>query len=95
MNRVWTRFFRSAYRKEPVSSFVLTVGAVNTVIGGVEGQWTLMALGFSTIAAAVILRWWINLQRPVQPVQDSPIRYLPDRASRQSLPLLTSSRKRG
>lgn len=94
MNRVWTRFLRSAYRREPISSFILTIGGVNMAIGGVDREWTLMALGLSTVAAAVILRWWINLRRPIQPVQESPIRYLPDRASRQSLPLLTA-KKRG
>lgn len=94
MNRVWTRFLRSAYRKEPISSFILTIGIVNAAIGGVDREWTLMALGLGAIGAAVILRWWISLRRPIQPIQDSPIRYLPDRSSRQSLPLLTS-KKRG
>lgn len=94
MNLVWTRFLRSAYRKEPISSFVFTIGTVNAVIGGVDSEWTLMALGVSTIAAAIILRWWINLRRPPQFIQDSPIRYLPSRSSHQALPLLTSSKKR-
>lgn len=93
MNRMWTRLLRSAYRKEPISSFILTAGVVNAAIGGVDQEWTLMALGLSTIAAAIILRWWIRLRKPIQPIQDSPIRYLPERSSRQSLPLLTSKKR--
>jgi hypothetical protein len=93
MNRVWTRFFRSAYRKEPISSFVFIIGLVNFVLGGIDRQGTLMAMGVSAISIAVILRWWINLRRPMQPLQASPIRYLPDRTSRQSLPWLTAKKR--
>lgn len=94
MNRAWTRSLRSAYRREPVFSFVLTVGTVNAVIGGVDGHWALMILGLGTAVAAIVLRWWLNQQRIVPPIQSSPIRYLPAQSSRQSLPLLTPSKHR-
>jgi hypothetical protein len=95
MNRVWSRFFRSTYRKEPISSFILTVGAVDAVIGGVDGQWSLMALGLGAVSVAIALRAWINQQRQFEPVDGTPIRYLPAQSSRPSLPMLTPPRKKG
>lgn len=94
MNRLWTRFVRSTYRKEPISSFILTVGAVDAVIGGVDGRWSLMALGLSTVAVAVALRAWIRQPRSVESFGGAPIRYLPAQSSRPSLPMLSSTRKK-
>jgi Flp pilus assembly protein TadB len=93
MNRAWTRSLKSIYRKEPLSSFLLTAGAVNAIIGGVDSQWTLMALGLSAVTVAIGLRWWIEQQRQARTIYKSPIRYLPDRSSRPSLPSLTPSKK--
>jgi hypothetical protein len=94
MNRSWTRSLKSAYRKEPISSFLLTAGVVNAVIGGVDSRWTLAILGLTAVTVAIVLRWWTTQQRQAQPIPGSPIRYLPDRSSRTSLPTLTPSKKR-
>jgi hypothetical protein len=89
-----TRFFRTVYRKEPISSFVLTVGLVDAVIGGVGGQGSLLLLGLTTVGIAVTLRGLLMRQRPVNLVdQPAPMRYLPARSSRPSLPLLGLTEK--
>lgn len=98
MNRVWTRSLRSVYRQEPISSFVLTIGAINALIGGTQSDQVLMLVGLSIVVAAIGLRWWINGQnnrkQRGQSFQAPPMRYLPDRSSHQSLPTLTAAKKR-
>lgn len=96
MNRWWTRIFRSTSRKEPISSFILIVGTVDTVIGGISAHTLLLALGLSTMSAALLLRWQLTRSRqsePIAPEPRAPIRYLPDRTSRPSLPTLDLPRK--
>lgn len=89
MNRIWTHLLKTAYRKEPISSFVLTVGAVDATIGGIGTEGSLLAVGLAVIGLAGILRWLILRNRPVNPPSESaPIRYLPARSSRPSLPRL-------
>lgn len=92
MNQIWTRMLRSIYRKEPISSFMFTVGAVDAVIGGGNAHWTLMALGLGTVGVAIALRREM-MQRQVNALNRRAIHYLPDRSSRPSLPLLDLSQK--
>jgi len=98
MNRVWTRSLRSAYRQEPISSFVLIIGAINALIGGTQSDQVLLLLALGIVVAAIGLRWWINGQNHrrlrTQSFQTPPVRYLPDRSSHQSLPTLTAAKKR-
>jgi hypothetical protein len=100
MNRIWTRLVRSTYRKEPISGFILTAGAVDAVIGGVGGHLSLMILGLSAVGVAIGLRWWAGRQHQFERLSPEahsaqpPIRYLPEKASRPSLPTLTPSRRR-
>lgn len=93
MTRSWTRLLRSFYRKEPISGFMLTIGAVDAAIGGIDGHWGLLALGLGTASTAAILRWWLMLPRTIEPIDSPPIRYLPDRSSRPSLPNLDLNQK--
>lgn len=93
MNHNWTRRFRSIYRKEPISGFLLTIGAVDAVIGGAGSHWLLMALGLGTVAAAAALRWWLLLPRSIEPIAHPAIRYLPPPSSRPGLPTLNLSTK--
>jgi hypothetical protein len=89
MNRTWTHSLKTAYRKEPISSFILTVGAVDATIGGIGTWGSLLALGLTVMGIAGILRWLILRNHPVKPpIESAPIRYLLDRSSRPSLPLL-------
>ncbi|WAL60278.1 hypothetical protein [Thermocoleostomius sinensis] len=94
MNRSWIRSLKSAYRKEPLSSFLLTAGAVNAVIGGVDSHWALAILGLTAATVGIVLRWWVSQQKQAQPIPGSVIRYLPSQSSRPSLPTLTPSKKR-
>jgi hypothetical protein len=84
------RFLKSAYRKEPISSFILTVGAVDAVIGGVDSRWSLLVLGVAMAGAAIALRWWIAHRNRVDLPMGAPIHYLPERSSRPSLPMLSA-----
>lgn len=45
------------YRREPISSFLLTIGAVDIVLGGLDNRWVLFSLGLSTVGGAVALRF--------------------------------------
>ena len=85
----WTRFIRSAYRKEPISSFILTVGAADAVIGGIGMRWTLFSFGLVVAILAIALRWW-QIQK-TQPIiaDDTPRHFLPPQSSRSPLPMLT------
>lgn len=97
MNRLWPRFLRSAYRKEPVTSFILTVGAVDAVIGGVGDRPSLLAVGLGAVGIAILLRvWMLSQRRAVEPVVENrpPIRYLPSQSSSSALPSLDVPRKR-
>lgn len=76
MNRLLPRFINRAYRKEPISAFILTIGLVNVVIGGVGERWTLLTLGLLVGTSAIALRWWQGYQyRPISPRKTTP-RYL-------------------
>ncbi len=94
MNAIFPRFLRTAYRKEPISSFILIVGAVDAAIGGAGQRWTLLSFGVTVILLSVVLRWW-QLQK-VQAVvsQEPPRRYLPPSSSPTPLPMLTHERHR-
>ncbi|MGL6280937.1 MAG: hypothetical protein ACRC2J_00850, partial [Microcoleaceae cyanobacterium] len=59
MNAIWSKFLRSAYRREPITSFIITIGAVNTVIGGLDASWSLLSLGLGTASFALLWRWWL------------------------------------
>ena len=92
MNALFLNFLKKTYRKESVSSFILIFGAVDAVIGGVGGQWTLLSFGLSMVLASVILRWY-KLQQAEAVVTDKPSRYfLPPSQSRPPLPLLTKKK---
>lgn len=85
-----TRFFRRVYRREPISNFMLTVGTVDAVIGGVSERGSLLAVGLTIIGIAAVLRSWFAYRRPVPQPEAPPMRYLPS-SSRPSLPMLELS----
>lgn len=94
MNALVPRFLKSAYRKEPISSFILIAGAVDAFIGGVDGQWTLLSFGLAMVFIAVILRWWQIQKAQAVVAEEIPRRFLPPSSSRQPLPMLTSEKHR-
>ena len=93
INALWLRILRTAYRKDPVVSFVVTMGVVDAVIGGVEGSWSLFGLGMGTVGMAIILRFWL-LKRSHQIEQTTavPEYYLPPNSSRPQLPILNRNK---
>lgn len=85
---------KSIYRKEPIISFVVTVGAVDAAIGGFTQHWSLMALGLGSVGVAIVLRlrqMQMQARRPQEPQNRSPVYVLPPAPS--SLPLLTVPKK--
>lgn len=94
MNFFWPRILKSAYRREPISSFLILVGAVDATIGGVGSYGSLMFLGLTTVVGAIAFRWW-QLQR-TQPLQTERVanHYLPAQSSRPQLPMLAIAKKR-
>jgi hypothetical protein len=95
MNAAWFRFIKSAYRQEPISSFVITVGAVDAAIGGVKNSGTLFGFGVSVVGLALFLRLWQMLRNePEETIEKVPERYLPPSSSRPQMPMLMSHKKR-
>lgn len=94
MNLLRSRFWKAVYRKEPISSFILIVGAVDAVIGGVGDRATLFAFGLLLTLSAIALRWW-HVQRSRTLLESgTPTRYLPDTSSQVALPALSNERQR-
>ncbi|NCJ06393.1 hypothetical protein GS597_07685 [Synechococcales cyanobacterium C] len=90
---IWTQFLKPIYRKEPISAFLILVGAVDATLGGVGGHGSLLFLGVATIAGALVIRWQQAQRR--QEMQPEPItqRYLPTNSSQSELPMLSISKK--
>ena len=94
MNVLLPRVLRTLYRKEPISSFILVVGAVDAVMGGVGQKWSLLSFGLLIVSLSIILRWWqVQKAQPI-PTEDRPRRYLPPSSSTMPLPLLTHDKTR-
>lgn len=93
MNALWTRVLRSAYRKEPISSFIVIVGAVDAVIGGVGERWSLLTFGLTMVVLAIAVRWWQTQRRETE-LADQPVtHYLPPSSSRPALPMLNTAKR--
>ncbi|MGK7872858.1 MAG: hypothetical protein AB4426_05955 [Xenococcaceae cyanobacterium] len=90
MNPLWPRFLKLAYRKEPISSFILIVGAVDAVIGGVGERWTLLSFGLTMVLMAAVLRWWQFQKSQAVLAEETPRQFLPPSSSRPPLPMLKS-----
>ncbi|EKQ67436.1 hypothetical protein OsccyDRAFT_3709 [Leptolyngbyaceae cyanobacterium JSC-12] len=89
----WTRILKSAYRKQPIISFMITVGTVNVAVGGLGEHWSLMSLGFSVVGIAIALgvRQKYARKRPLEPQNRPPVYILPP--SSAGLPMLSMSKK--
>ncbi len=56
MNPINPRFLSSAYRKEPIPSFLITIGSIDAVIGGLDDRLGLLSFGIITVGSAITLR---------------------------------------
>jgi hypothetical protein len=66
MNFTAPRFLKSFYRKEPITGLIITVGAVNAVLGGVNAAGSLFILGMMAAGGAAVWRWSLVRQREFQ-----------------------------
>ena len=93
INAIIPRLFKVAYRKEPLSSFILIIGVVDAVMGGVGERWTLLGFGIFTIVIAVIARWLQQQQAQVIIPQQANRKMLPPGSANSPLPALTNRQK--
>jgi hypothetical protein len=94
MNAVLPRFLKSAYRKEPLISALMTVGVVDALIGGLDDSWSLFAFGLSMSGIALGFKLWRMQQRRSLPEEPIVQHYLPSRSSSSALPMLTVTKKK-
>jgi hypothetical protein len=87
MNAIFPTFLKRLYRKEPISSFLIVVGAVDAVLGGVNEIGTLMILGLLTSGTAIGYRWWCIQQSETASERKTKQLYLPAAANRAPLNL--------
>lgn len=94
MNPLFARFFRSVYHREPVSGFILILGATDALIGGLGGRGSLLSIGLLIALLGIIMRWRQG-EKKTKAIASEPVRYyLPAGSTRQPLPLLGSSKPR-
>ena len=94
MNPLFAKFLRAVYRKEPVSGFILILGATDALIGGLNGRGSLLSIGLLIALLGIIMRWRQG-EKKTQPRSTQPVKYLlPPGRSRQPLPLLIPSKRR-
>lgn len=94
MNVLLPRFLKSAYRKEPIISVLITMGLVDALIGGVGDSWSLFAVGLATAGITLGWRFWRSQQRRSFPEEPVVQHYLPARSSSTSLPMLSVAKKK-
>jgi hypothetical protein len=81
--------FKRLYNKEPISSFLLLVGIMEGLIGGVHGQWSLFSLGLGLVLGAFVVRRSQLQQARLDRNRVLPRRYLPpSQKPQQPLPPL-------
>ncbi|WP_009634102.1 hypothetical protein [Synechocystis sp. PCC 7509] len=93
MNPLNPRFLSSVYRKEPIPSFLVTIGLVDAAIGGLSSSISLFSLGIVTVGGAIAFRW-LSQQRPTTPKQSIAQTYLPPASSNSVPKIATPKRKR-
>jgi hypothetical protein len=94
MNAVLPRFLKSAYRKEPIISALITAGIIDALIGGLDDSWSLFAFGLGTAGVALVLKLWQMQRRPSLPEESVVQYYLPPQSSTDPLPVLKVSKKK-
>lgn len=94
MNVVLPHLLKSAYRREPIISSLITIGVVDALIGGFDDSWSLFWFGIGTAGVSCALKWWKSQQN--QPIEEEVVvqRYLPPQVSNSPLPMLSVSKKK-
>lgn len=90
---MWQKFLKSTYRREPITSFLITMALMELMIGGFEQEWSLLGLAGVMAVGAIVLRYRLgNSQGMRSPSGDISPRteyYLPPADPRPVLPRLT------
>ena len=94
MNAVLPRFLKSAYRKEPIISTLVTIGVVDAIIGGFDDSWSLFVFGLGTAGFALIFKLWRMQENDSFPEEQVVQRYLPPQSSNSALPIITVAKKK-
>jgi hypothetical protein len=84
MNITAPRFLKSFYRKEPITGLIITAGAVNAVLGGVNAIGSLFILGLLATGGAIAWRWLLIQQSESRPVDRQ--LYLPPAGYNETTP---------
>jgi 4-hydroxybenzoate polyprenyltransferase len=50
---------KSFYDKEPVTGLIITAGAVNALLGGINVIGTPFVLGLAAAGGSIAYRWWM------------------------------------
>jgi hypothetical protein len=98
MNAALPRLLKSAYRREPIVSVLITMGIIDAIIGGFDDSWSLFAFGLGMASVTAAWRWWRVQQNSPLPqeemAQPQPQLYLPSRSSSSALPMLSVNKKK-
>ncbi len=88
---MWQKFLKSTYRREPITSFVITMALMELMIGGFEQEWSLLGLAGVMVVGAIVIRYRQgNRQEMRSPdLNQRTEYYLPPASSRPILPRLT------
>ena len=88
---MWQKFLKSTYRREPITSFVITMALMELMIGGFEQEWSLLGLAGVMVVGAIVIRYRQgNRQGMRSPDLNQPTEYyLPPASPRPILPRLT------
>ena len=81
------------YRKEPVSGFILILGATDALIGGLGGRESLLSIGLLIALLGAVMRWRQREKKPKAIATETVRYYLPPGTTRQLLTLLTPSKR--
>lgn len=94
MNRSWSYWLKSVYRREPLLAIAITAGSLDLLLGTVHGSSSLALLGLSAAGSGLALTWW-KAQRTQAPyATPAPPLYLPDRTSRPQILLSDLPRRK-
>jgi hypothetical protein len=98
MNAALPRVLKSAYRREPIISVVITMGLVDALIGGLDDSWSLFIFGLVITGFSVGLKLW-KVQQNRNISEEEPVlqqRYLPSKSSSSAsaLPMLSVTKKK-
>jgi hypothetical protein len=88
------RFLRSTYRRDPIPSFLMTMGAAEAALGGVSSHGGLLILGVVMFGGALGLKWLQSLRRSDTISEPTVQHYLPSQSSQAELPMLSITKKR-